>query len=209
VVGIVQSTRNAGLDQPQRPHVYAPVEQVLAPANFLLVRSARPSANLAQTVRQAVAAVDIEQPVFLAAPLENWVADSVAKQRFGLFLLGLFGALALALASVGIYGVVSYSATQRTREIGIRIALGAQSRDVVRLIIIQGIKPALLGVTIGVFGALALTRLLRSLLFGVSTTDPLTFALVGGLLLAMALLACWLPAHSAARVDPLIALRHE
>lgn len=209
VVGLVRSTRNGGLDQPQRPHVYAPVEQVLSPSNFLLVRSARPSPNLAEMVRKSVAAVDQEQPVFLAAPLENWVADSVARQRFGLLLLGLFGALALALASVGIYGVVSYGVAQRTREIGIRIAMGAQSRDVLRLIISQGMTPALLGVIIGVLGALALTRLLRSLLFGVSATDPLTFVLVAALLMGVALLACWLPARRAARVDPIIALRHE
>jgi putative ABC transport system permease protein len=209
VVGIVRSTRNAGLDQPPRPHVYAPVEQVLAPSNFLLVRSALASPNLSEMVRQAVAGVDPEQPVFLIAPLQDWVADSVAKQRFGLLLLGLFGALALTLAAVGIYGVVSYAAAQRTREIGIRMALGAQSRDVLRLVIKQGMTPALLGVFIGLLGALALTRLLKSLLFGLSPSDPLTFALVIVSLLGVACVACWLPARRAARVDPLVALRHE
>ena len=209
VVGIVRSTRNAGLDHPPSPHVYAPVDQNLSPANFLLVRSAAPSPNLAEMVRQSVAAVDQEQPVFLAAPLESWVADSVARQRFGLMLLGLFGALALALASVGIYGVVSYSVSQRTREIAIRIALGAQSRDVLPLIIRQGMMPALLGEVIGLLGALALTRLLRNLLFGVSATDPLTFAGVPLLLMCVALLACYFPARRATKVDPLTSLHHE
>ncbi|HZS06017.1 MAG TPA: ABC transporter permease [Blastocatellia bacterium] len=209
VVGIVKSTHNLGLDQPQFPHFYLPVEQWPLPANFLLVRSALPSQNLAGAVRQAVAAVDREQPVFLAAPLESWVADSVAGRRFGLLLLGLFGALALALASVGIYGVVSYAATRRTREIGIRMALGAQSGDVLRLVIRQGMRPVLLGVAVGLPGAVALTRLLRSLLFGVSATDPLTFILVATLLGGVALLACWLPARRAAKVSPLVALRHE
>ena len=209
VVGMVKSTHNLGLDQPQFPHVYLPVEQWPLPANFLLVRSSLPSPNLADAVRQAVAAVDKEQPVFLTAPLESWVADSVAKQRFSLLLLSLFGALALVLASVGIYGVVSYAAAQRTREIGIRMALGAQSSDVLRLVIKQGMRPALLGVAIGLLGAVALTRLLKSLLFGVSATDPLTFILVATLLGGVALLACTLPARRAAKVDPLTALRHE
>jgi len=209
VVGIAKSTRNAGLDQSPRPHIYAPVEQAPSPANFLLLRSTLPPSNLTSMVRQAVMAVDKEQPVFLAAPLESWVADSIAKRRFGLFLLGLFGALALILAAVGIYGVVTYTTGQRTREIGIRMALGAQSRDVLRLVIKQGMKPAFLGIAIGVVGALALTRLLKSLLFGVSVTDPLTFILVTVLLGSVALAACWLPARGAAKVDPLVGLRHE
>jgi putative ABC transport system permease protein len=209
VVGITKSTRNAGLDQSPRPHVYAPVEQAPSPANFLLLRSTLPPSNLTSMVRQAVLAVDKEQPVFLAAPLESWVADSIAKRRFGLFLLGLFGALALILAAVGIYGVVTYTTGQRTREIGIRMALGAESRDVLRLVIKQGMKPALLGIAIGVVGGLALTRLLKSLLFGVTVTDPLTFILVTALLGSVALAACWLPAQRAAKVDPLVGLRHE
>jgi predicted permease len=209
VVGIVKSTQNAGLDRSSRPHVYAPVAQVPSPANFLLVRSTLPSSDLAQMVRKAVAAVDNEQPVFLAAPLKDWVADSIARQRFGLLLLGLFGALALALAAVGIYGVVSYTATQLTREIGIRIALGARAREVLRLVIEQGMRPALLGVIIGLAAAFALTRLITSLLFGVSPTDSLTFVAVAVVLATVALLACYIPARRATKVDPLVALRYE
>jgi predicted permease len=209
VVGIVKSTQNAGLDQSPSPHVYAPVAQVSSPANFLLVRSTLPSSDLAQMVRKAVAAEDNEQPVFLAAPLKDWVADSIARQRFGLLLLGLFGALALALAAVGIYGVVSYGAIQLTREIGIRIALGARALDVLRLVIEQGMKPALLGVIIGLAGAFALTRLIASLLYQVSPTDPTTFAIIAMLLTGVALAACCIPARRATKVDPLVALRYE
>jgi putative ABC transport system permease protein len=209
VIGIVKSTHNLGLDQPQFPHFYLPVEQNLYPANFLLVRSAVPPASLARSVRQAVAAVDQEQPVFLTAPFADWVADSMAERRFGLLLLGLFGALALLLAAVGVYGVVSHAAAQRTREMGIRLALGAQARDVLRLVIKQGMTPALLGVALGLSGAAGLTRLLKRLLFGVGPTDPLTFVAVAALLGGVAWLACWLPARRAARVDPLVALRHE
>jgi putative ABC transport system permease protein len=209
VIGIVRTTRNAGLQLSPRAHIYAPVTQVMSPANFLLVRSALPASELTNMVRQAVARVDQEQPIFLAAPLGSWVADSVAKQRFAVLLLGMFGTLALALAAVGIYGVVSHVVTQRTREVGIRMALGAQATDVLLLVIKQGMKPALLGVAIGLVGALALTRLLRSLLFGVSATDPLTFGVIAVVLGSVALLACYLPARRATKVDPLVALRYE
>jgi putative ABC transport system permease protein len=209
VVGIVKGTHNLGLDKPQFPHVYLPVEQWPLPANFLVVRSALSSPSLTDAVRRAVAAVDKEQPVFLTARLENWVADSIARQRFGLLLLGLFGALALALAGIGIYGVVSYAVAQQTREIGIRMALGARSADVLRFVIRQGMRPVLLGLAIGFSGAFGLTRLLRSLLFGVTATDPFTFILVTALLGGMALLACYLPARRAVKVDPVTALRYE
>lgn len=209
VVGIVQTTRNAGLDQPPRPHIYMPVEQYHSPSNFLLIRSARLSPTLARAVREAVAEVDKDQSIFLMAPMEDWVADSLTARRFALLLLGLFGMLALTLAGVGVYGVVSYEAAQRTREIGIRMALGATTREVLRLVIRQGMKPALYGVALGLLGAFALTRLIKSLLFGVSASDPLTFLLVAALLGIVALLACYLPARRAASVDPMIALRHE
>jgi putative ABC transport system permease protein len=209
VIGIVKGIANAGLDRPQRPHVYAPVRQLTFPANFLLVRSTLPPKVTAKTVREAVAAVDPEQSVFLSATLEDWISDSLAERRFGLLLLVLFGALALALACLGVFGVVSHAVAKRTQEIGVRMALGAQPRDVLRLVMTQGMRPALLGVAIGMFGAVGLTRLMRGLLFGVTTTDPLTFVFVTALLSCAALLACYLPARWATRVDPLIALRYE
>jgi putative ABC transport system permease protein len=137
------------------------------------------------------------------------LADVVAEPRFQTLLLGLFGLVALALVSAGIYGVVSYSVAQRTHEIGVRMALGAGRRDVLRLVVGQGMKPVLVGLAIGLAGALALTRLMKALLFGVSSSDPLTFGSIALLLALVALLACWVPARRATRVNPTVALRQE
>jgi putative ABC transport system permease protein len=141
--------------------------------------------------------------------MEEYAARQLAQRRGVMILLGLFASVAVMLAAVGIYSLLSYAVTQRTREIGLRLALGAQTRDVLRLIIGQGIKLALLGVALGLLAAFALTRLMEKLLFGVSATDPLTFGAITLLLLSVALLACWLPARRATKVDPLKALRHE
>jgi putative ABC transport system permease protein len=141
--------------------------------------------------------------------MEDRVCRALSPERFNTLLLGLFAGVALLLAAVGIYGVMAYTVTERTPEIGIRIALGAQIKDVMRLVIGRGIKLAFTGVVIGLGGALALTQLMKTLLFGVSSTDPLTFAAVAILLMAVALLACWIPARRAAKVDPMIALRSE
>jgi len=141
--------------------------------------------------------------------LEQVISDSIAPLRFRTLLLGLFAVVALVLATVGIYGVMAYAVMQRTHEIGIRMALGAQLRDVLKLVIGQGMRLALIGIALGLLAASALTRLVKSLLFGVSATDPVTFVIVATLLAGMALLACWLPARRATKVDPMIALRRE
>jgi putative ABC transport system permease protein len=156
-----------------------------------------------------IRSIDAQQPVADERTLESLLGNSVARQRFNTLLLAVFAMVALLLAAIGIYGVMAYSVTQRTQEIGIRVALGAQTADVLKLVVGQGMKLALAGVVIGLIGALALTRLMSNLLFGVSATDPLTFIVVATLLTGVALLACWLPAWRAANVDPMIALRCE
>jgi putative ABC transport system permease protein len=209
VVGIVRSTRHRGLDGPVRPEVFLPIEQTSDWPFNLAVRSTLPKESLAGAVRRAVAAVDPAQPIFLTTSMEEMLADSLSERRFSLSLLTAFSLLALLLAAVGIYGVLSYTVTRRTHEIGVRLALGAGPRQVSSLMVKQGMKPALIGMGTGLAAALGLTRLMKSLLFGVSATDPLTFAAGALLLTGVALLACYFPARRATKVDPLIALRRD
>ena len=158
-----------------------------------------------QTVRD----MDRDQPVFGLEPMEQLIEESVATQRFATLLLGMFAGIALMLGSVGIYGVMSYLVTQRTHEMGIRMALGATRTDVMRLVLRYGLTLAAAGLVLGLIGSVALTRLLVTLLYGVSPTDPITLGAMGALLVGVALLACYLPARRATRVDPMVALRYE
>ncbi len=162
-----------------------------------------------RAVKDRVYAVDKDQPMYKIRTMDEAVAQSQSPARFTLILLGMFAAVAVVLAAVGTYGVLSYAVTQRTREIGIRIALGAQRKEVLHLVLAQGVKMALIGVIIGLAAAAGVTRLIRSMLFGVSPTDPWTFGAVAILLLLVALAACYIPARRAMRVDPIVALRWE
>jgi putative ABC transport system permease protein len=175
----------------------------------ILVRTSNDPLALVSAARNELQQVDPELPMAAVATMDQLLADSLSRSRFTMLLLGIFAAVALVLASVGIYGLVAYSVTQRTQELGIRIALGAQRRDVLRLVLGQGTRLTLLGVALGVLAALAFSRLLVTLLFGVSATDPLTFAGVAALLAFVALVACFIPACRATRVDPIVALRYE
>ena len=209
VVGVVKTTHDQSLDFPAQPAVYIPMEQAFEPPQFLAVRSNLPLAEIGPRLRQAVAAVDPDQPIFVINAMQQLLDTSVASRSFAAIMLALFGALALLLAAAGIYGVASYSVSRRTREIGVRVALGAQRRDVLELFIAQGLRLTAIGIAIGLAGALALTHSLSSLLYGVHAADPSTFVAVPLLLAAVAIAACYLPARRAARLAPMAALRCE
>jgi putative ABC transport system permease protein len=162
-----------------------------------------------ESLRQAVLSVDAQQPIASVKSMEEVLSASIGRWRFSMFLLGIFGALSLLLAGVGTYGVISYSVSQRTHEIGIRMALGAKRGDVLKLVVRQGMLLSLIGIGVGLAGAFALMRYLSSLLFGVKPTDPATFAAVSLMLAAVALIACYIPARRATKVDPMVALRYE
>ncbi|HEY0380185.1 MAG TPA: ABC transporter permease [Pyrinomonadaceae bacterium] len=210
IVGVVGDVRHAGLDTERTPEYYVPYEQTDVDRLTVVARTASGNpANVAGALRGVVAAMDKEQPVYNIRPMTQLLDESVARRRFNMMLLGGFALLALLLASIGIYGVISYSVAQRTREIGIRIALGAQLSDVIKLILKQGLALALAGLAAGLLVAYFVTKLMSSLLFGVGATDPVTFASVALILLFVALLACYIPARRAANVDPNVALRYE
>ena len=210
IVGVVGDVKHDGLDAAPEAAYYLPYQQATLPFMTLVVRGAGGNpAALVAGARTSVAQLDKDLPVTDIKPMSDWLSASVAPRRFNMLLLGGFALLALCLAAVGIYGVMAYSVAQRTHEIGVRIALGAQTRDVLRLVVGQGMTLTLVGVAAGLLGALALTRVLATLLFGVTATDPLVFAGVTLLLALVALLACYIPARRAARVDPMIALRQE
>src|SRR5262245_26506945 len=209
VVGVVNDIRYTGLDGEIEQAVYLSYRQMPRPGMALVLRGAVEPSSLAPALRNAVHEIDPALPVYDVMTMNERLSNSVAARRFNLLLLSAFAALALLLAGVGVYGVISYVVTQRAHEIGIRMALGAQSADVLRLFIKQGMTMVMLGVALGSLGAFALTRVMKSLLFDVGANDPLTFACVALLLSLIALAACYLPASRAARIDPLESLRHE
>jgi putative ABC transport system permease protein len=209
IVGICRDVKSAGLSAESEPTYHVPATQAPLQDMTILVRTQNDPTAIVPAIRKAVWSIDPNQPIADIKTMEKIVADSIAQPRLSMLLMGLFGALALILAAVGIYGLLSYAVTQRTQELGIRMALGARAPDVLTLVLKQGMTLALIGEAIGLVGAFALTRLIRTLLFGVTPTDATTFLAVAGVLTAVALLACYFPARRATRVDPLVALRYE
>jgi putative ABC transport system permease protein len=215
IVGVAGDTRQFGLDQEVQPEMYTSYLQGGSNAMRLVVRAAsgqnsRDSlASLAVAIRNQIRALEPNEPVNQVISMDRRLSDSVAQRRYQTLLFGVFAAVALIIATVGIYGVISYGVGQRTHEIGIRMALGAQSGDVLRMVIGQGMRLTMIGAALGVAAALGLTRTLESLLFGINATDPVTFVSVTLLLVIVALVASYIPARRATKVDPLLALRHD
>jgi putative ABC transport system permease protein len=209
IVGVVGGVRDTGFDQQPRPTIYFPSLQSPDQTMSLVVRTSVPPGSILPAIKSAIWSVDKNQPVFDVKSMDEIISGNVSAQRLAFLLLGVFAFLALALAAIGIYGVTSYLVSERTHEIGVRMALGAQPLDVSRLVLSHGAKLVAVGVITGAVAALALTRLLTNLLFGVSASDPWTFVGVGLLLIVVAVIASYIPARRATRVDPLVALRYE
>jgi putative ABC transport system permease protein len=209
IVGVVGGVKHSGLDLEPKPTIYYSYLQLPDPHVDLAVRTSGDPAAMIRAVKRAVFDVDRDQPVFHVRTMNQVIDESTAPRRMTLALLGIFALVALALASLGIYGVMSYTVGQRTHEIGIRMAMGAQTGGVLRLVVGQGMRQALLGVAAGLLLALAATRIVASLLYGISRTDPAIFAGASAVLLVVALAACYIPARRAARVDPVVSLRYQ
>jgi len=212
VVGVVGPIKYQGLDIDYQGQLYFPHSQDPWDGMYrmnIVVRTAGDPKSLAPAVQTSIYHLDKDQPLYRVMTMHQLVADSLATRRFSMTLLGLFAVAASLLAAVGLYGVLSYSITERRREIGVRMALGAQTSDVLKLVTAQGMRLALIGVVLGLLGSFALTRMMKSLLFGVGATDPVTFAVVALLLGVVGFVACYIPARRATKVDPLIALRCE
>jgi putative ABC transport system permease protein len=209
VVGVAGDVKLSSLEMASTPTVYMPVFQIprIRRDAIFIARTAGDPATLAAAMRREINAVDAGLPVYSARTMNEVIAESVAQRKFSMILLTAFAAIALLLAAIGLYGVLSYAVTQRTQEIGVRMALGADRRDVLLMVIGRGMKFTLVGAGAGLVASLALTRFMKGMLFGVTASDPLTFATVAALLLAVAWLACWIPARRATQIDPLAALR--
>jgi putative ABC transport system permease protein len=209
IIGVARTAKYRTLREQPLPFIYIPFAQEYQPRMTLIVRSAGDPASLIPALRNEIRALNKDVPVFDVHTMTEHIGAQLAADRMIAVLLSIFGGAALLLAAIGIYGVMAYSVAQRTHEIGIRLALGAERRDIVKLIVGQGLTLIVVGAALGLSLALALTRVLKNLLFGVSATDPLTFSVIALLLITVALLACYLPARRATRVDPLVALRYE
>jgi putative ABC transport system permease protein len=209
IVGVVGDIKSDGFEAPNVPHIYVPLGQ-FAPVNAVIfLRSRADVQNLGEAVRHEVEKIDPNVPVHSISSMDQIISRSMADRRFALELLGVFAAVALLLAAIGIYGVMSYSFSQRTHEVGIRIALGAQQLDILRMALGEGLRIVLIGLASGLAGATIMTKFFRSMLFGVAPADPITFVSVSAILAGVALFACYIPAQRATRVDPLVALREE
>jgi putative ABC transport system permease protein len=209
IIGVAGDVKHNGVIDEATPEIYAPTLRSASGAYDLVVRSATGPAQIAAAARGQFRALDPNLPLFTIRTLEEAIALNLARQRFAVALLSAFATVGLLLAAVGVYSVMAYSVSRRTREMGVRMALGAQSSDVLRMILLEGFKLTAIGAAIGLPGAMAITRLMKNLLYGVSASDPPTFAGVSLLLAVVALLACWLPARRAAKTDPMGALRGE
>jgi putative ABC transport system permease protein len=209
IIGVIKDVKNLDLESEVVPTIYWPHHRFPSPSATILVRTSVDPLSLNSTVTREIRALDPEQAIADVRTMEQVLWSSVARPRFYMLLLTIFAAVALSLAIIGIYGVVSYAVTQRTHEIGLRMALGATPRDILTLVLKQGMTPALAGVLLGLGVSLALTRVLEGLLYDVRPTDPATFFGVTLLFFTVTLLACYIPARRATRVDPMVTLRHE
>ena len=209
IVGVVGDVKQSGFTQPTWPEIHHPFTQSPRGGMSLVVRGAADLTSLVASVRGAAQAVDPALPVFNVKTMETVIADSVSGSRLNALLLGLFAALAMALSALGIYSVMSYTVEQNTREIGVRMALGARGADVLKLVVGQGLALTAMGLVVGLTTAFELTRLMENLIFGVSATDPATLIATPLILTLVALLACYVPARRATKVDPLVALKYE